>query len=51
MLQDKIKQLEAELQNVNAKILTAEKRANDAEKELTKYKNLVANIKKIISEV
>jgi len=50
-LQDKIKQLEVDLQNANAKILTAEKRANNAEKELTKYKNLVANIKKIISEV
>lgn len=51
VLQDKIKQLEIDLQNANAKVLTAEKRANDAEKELTKYKNLVANIKKIISEV
>ena len=50
-LQDRIKQLEIDLQNANAKVLTAEKRANDAEKELIKYKNLVANIKKIISEV
>jgi len=51
VLQDKIKQLEVELQNVNVKILTAEKRANDAEKKLSDYKALFKNLKKFISEV
>ena len=43
-LQDKIKQLESELQQVNAKLLTTESMAN-------KYKKAIGNIKKIISEV
>jgi len=44
VLQDKIKQLESELQQVNAKLLTTESMAN-------KYKKAIANIKNIISEV
>ena len=43
-LQDRIKQLESELQQVNAKLLTTESMAN-------KYKKAIANIKNIISEV
>jgi len=50
-MQDKIKQLEIDLQNANAKVLTAEKRANDAEKKLSDYKALFKNLKKFISEV
>ena len=44
VLQDKIKQLESELQQVKAKLLTTESMAN-------KYKKAIANIKNIISEV
>ena len=44
VLQDKIKQLESELQQVKAKLLTTESMAN-------KYKKAIADIKKIISEV
>ena len=44
VLQDKIKQLESELQQVKAKLLTTESMAN-------KYKKAIGNIKKIISEV
>ena len=44
VLQDRIKQLESELQQVNAKLLTTESMAN-------KYKKAIGNIKNIISEV
>ncbi len=44
VLQDKIKQLESELQQVKAKLLTTESMAN-------KYKKAIGNIKKIVSEV
>ncbi len=43
-LQDRIKQLESELQQEKAKLLTTESMAN-------KYKKAIADIKKIISEV
>ena len=44
VLQDRIKQLESELQQVKAKLLTTESMAN-------KYKKAIGNIKNIISEV